>query len=64
MYSKRSWGGAVDPYIDVLFIKDEASQTNVSLVIFEYEDKSLLGRQDVDNPDIVRWVPRIYLLKC
>jgi hypothetical protein len=54
MYSKRSWGGAVDPYIDVLLVKEEGSDATVSLVIFEYEDKALLGRQSGDNPDNVR----------
>jgi hypothetical protein len=53
MYSKRSWGGAVDPFIDVLFVKEEASDATVSLVIFEYNDKALLGRPMGDDPDMV-----------
>lgn len=54
MYSKKSWGGAVDPYIDVLFVKDEAAgDATVSLVIFEYRDKALLGRPIGDDLDDV-----------
>jgi hypothetical protein len=53
MYSKRSWGGAVDPFIDVLFVKEEGNDATVSLVIFEYNDKALLGRQVGDDPDMV-----------
>jgi hypothetical protein len=49
MYDKKSWGGAVDPYIDVLFIKEDNSDASVSLVIFEYQDKALLGRPMGDD---------------
>ncbi|KAF2421530.1 integral membrane protein [Tothia fuscella] len=52
MYSKKSWGGSVDPFIDVLFVKDEAAgDATVSLVIFEYQDKQLLGRPNGDDTD-------------
>jgi hypothetical protein len=54
MYSKKSWGGNVDPYIDVLFVKDEAAgAATVSLVIFEYRDKALLGKPIGDDPEEV-----------
>jgi hypothetical protein len=55
MYSKKSWGGAVDPFILVTFVKEEnAGDSTVSLVIFEYEDKKLLGRPIGDDPNEVR----------
>lgn len=54
MYSKKSWGGAVDPFIQVMFKQNAgALDEPVSLVIFEYHDKNLLGKPLPDNPDEV-----------
>ncbi|OBT61341.1 hypothetical protein VE03_09318 [Pseudogymnoascus sp. 23342-1-I1] len=46
MYSRKSWGGNVDPYILVKFMKPPAEQkaASVSLVIFEWKDEELVGR--------------------
>lgn len=59
MYSKKSWGGSVDPFIQVMFKQmPDASNEPVSLVIFEYNDKNLLGKPLPDDPDQVityRW---------
>ncbi|MCJ1366694.1 hypothetical protein MMC16_005824 [Acarospora aff. strigata] len=47
MYSRKSWGGAVDPYILAKFIKIKPEgdvDPIVSLVIFEWKDESLIGR--------------------
>ena len=47
MYSRKSWGGQVDPYILVKFRKspvEEDSDPLVSLVIFEWNDEDLIGR--------------------
>jgi hypothetical protein len=55
MYSRKSWGGAVDPYIDVKILKPSNLADNedplVSLVIFEWQDRPLIGKQsDPDDP--------------
>jgi hypothetical protein len=55
MYSRKSWGGAVDPYIDVKILKPTNLADNedpiVSLVIFEWQDRPLIGKQsDPDDP--------------
>jgi hypothetical protein len=47
MYSRKSWGGNVDPFILVKFVKPddlaEADDPIVSLVIFEWSDRPLIG---------------------
>jgi hypothetical protein len=48
MYSRSSWGGNVDPFISVKFIKEtpeDGSDPLVSLVIFEWRDEHLIGRE-------------------
>lgn len=53
MYSRKSWGGAMDPFILTKFIrpKDLKNQADplVSLVIFEWKDKDLIGVPDEDS---------------
>ena len=47
MYSRRSWGGSVDPFILTKFDKaasDEEVDSLVSLIIFEWKDQAFLGR--------------------
>lgn len=49
MYSHKSWGGAVDPpFILTKFIKPddipEGSDPIVSIVVFEWRDKGLIGK--------------------
>ncbi|KAK5122055.1 hypothetical protein LTR85_004301 [Meristemomyces frigidus] len=45
MYSRKSWGGNVDPFILTKFIKtgDVEGDPLVSLVVFEWRDKPLIG---------------------
>jgi len=46
MYSKRAWGGAVDPHILVKFTKEEVegdADPIASMVIFEWNDYDLVG---------------------
>jgi hypothetical protein len=50
MYSKSSWGGAVDPFILVKFDKQDDGDVLVSLVIYEYRDKGFIGRPIGDDP--------------
>jgi hypothetical protein len=51
MYNKASWGGAVDPYIDVKFTKEEGSDDVVSLIIYEFKDFPLIGRPNPQDPN-------------
>jgi hypothetical protein len=47
MYSRKSWGGQVDPYILVKFRKSPVEgnvDPLVSLVMFEWNDEDLIGR--------------------
>ena len=47
MYSRKSWGGSVDPFILTKFIKDDSegdSDPIVSMVMFEWQDEHLIGR--------------------
>lgn len=48
MYSKKSWGGNVEPFILVKFLKadqnDEAPDPIVSIVIWEWKDSDLIGK--------------------
>ncbi|OQO10270.1 hypothetical protein B0A48_04628 [Cryoendolithus antarcticus] len=55
MYSRKAWGGAVDPFILTKFIppKDaipEDQDPMVSLVVFEWQDRHLVGKP-VPPPD-------------
>lgn len=46
MYSRRSWGGSVEPFILAKFIKPDgeiSTNPTVSLVIFEWKDVDLIG---------------------
>ena len=55
MYSRKSWGGSVDPFILTKFMKDvkeEEGDPLVSMVIFEWQDEPLIGRY-MDGADPV-----------
>lgn len=51
MYGKKAWGGDVDPFI-LLAVdkveKPEKSDPLMSVVIFEWKDEELIGRQGAD----------------
>ncbi|ORY17083.1 lung seven transmembrane receptor-domain-containing protein [Clohesyomyces aquaticus] len=55
MYSKKSWGGKVEPFIMVKFIKTDAKQEDadptVGVVIWEWKDAGLLGKPADAAPD-------------
>ncbi len=56
MYSRASWGGAVDPHILVNFIKqtsDDDTDPIASLVIFEWKDYDFIGVQPVPDSETV-----------
>ncbi|KAJ5802908.1 uncharacterized protein N7503_005358 [Penicillium pulvis] len=46
MYSRKAWGGNIDPFILVKFSKSAATQGDplASLVIFEWQDEELIGQ--------------------
>ena len=57
MYSRKSWGGSVDPFILTKFMKDDSqgeSDPLVSMVVFEWQDEPLIGRYKDPN-DPVCW---------
>lgn len=44
MYSKKAWGGSVDPFILTKFIKSEDGHDSlVSLIVYEWRDQDLIG---------------------
>lgn len=54
MYSRKSWGGSVDPFIMVKFIKPDnipaGEDPIVSLVVFEWRDRPFIGKTEtLDN---------------
>lgn len=51
MYSRKSWGGPVDPFILVKFLNSSVPQAQdpiASLVIFEWRDRDFVGIPDPD----------------
>ena len=47
MYSRKSWGGSIEPFILVKFLPDHIEDNSdplASLVIFEWQDEPLIGR--------------------
>ena len=51
MYSKKSWGGKVEPFILVKFMKNgernkEVEDPTVGVVIWEWRDTLLLGKPE------------------
>ncbi|KHO00855.1 integral membrane protein (Ptm1) [Metarhizium album ARSEF 1941] len=52
MYSRQSWGGSVDPFIQVKFLNSsipEGTDPIVSLIIFQWRDNNLVGVLDADG---------------
>jgi len=59
MYSKKSWGGKVEPFILVKFLKNGErnkgmDDPTVGVVIFEWKDSLLLGKPSDMPIDEVR----------
>lgn len=56
MYSRKSWGGNVDPFILVNFIEPDSEPTGdptVGLIIYEWQDEYLIGKPaSPDRPDV------------
>ena len=55
MYSRKAWGGSVDPFILTKFSPQSDigdSDPLVSLVIFEWTDESLIGRVESGDTQV------------
>ena len=52
MYSRKSWGGSVDPFILINFLPSENIPDDqdpiTSLILFEWQDEELIGRMPDD----------------
>ena len=44
MYSKKAWGGNIDPQITLRFTPSTNAADVASVIIFEYEDEPYVGR--------------------
>ena len=68
MYSRKSWGGQIDPFILVKFRKNTVegdSDPLVSLVMFEWKDEDLIGRRPEGSNPVRTWndiAGRAYLI--
>jgi hypothetical protein len=53
MYSKKSWGGKIDPFILVKFVRNDKNDAiedpTVGVVVWEWQDAHLLGKP-ADKP--------------
>lgn len=57
MYSKKAWGGDVDPFIVTQFVKSEEGNGDdpiVGIVIYEWKDEGLIGVWPSDGATEVR----------
>lgn len=54
MYSRKAWGGSVDPFILVKFSKANAQSSDplASLVIFEWNDEELIGQYPTEDAEV------------
>lgn len=59
MYSRKAWGGDVDPFILVKFTKSEAQESDplASLVIFEWSDEGLIGQYRSEDAEVCLSTP-------
>jgi hypothetical protein len=49
MYDKQAFGGSVNPFIGTNLVKFEGGNTDVSVVIFEFQDLYLFGKEMDDG---------------
>ena len=57
MYSRRTWGGAVEPFILLALDSlppDTSGDPIVSVVIFEWNNEEMVGRYDKTDDSAVR----------
>lgn len=55
MYGRKTWGGPVDPFIEVKFMSDESKDKPIaSFIIFEWKDQDYVGVPDPNGYTKVR----------
>lgn len=55
MYSRKAWGGDLEPFILTKFMKSTVTDDSdpiVSLVIFEWNDEALIGRNGPNDAEV------------
>lgn len=55
MYSRKAWGGSIEPFILTKFVKTTVSDDSdpiASLVIFEWQDEALIGRNGPNDAEV------------
>lgn len=58
MYSKKAWGGAVDPYIMVKFLEyqpkdsDDKADPLVATIVFDWKDQHKIGGFLPNDPEV------------
>lgn len=58
MYSKKAWGGAVEPYILVKFLEykpkgdDDSADPVVATIIFDWKEQRKIGAYLPDDPEV------------
>lgn len=60
MYSKTAWGGPVDPFIQIKFLREPVegdADPVVSLVLFEWRDQNYIGVSNDDGTQQWVWLP-------
>lgn len=64
MYSRKAWGGSVEPFILARFLRyqstgdDAVSDPTLAFIIFEWQDEALIGIPSRDDPDEVGYSAR------
>lgn len=54
MYSRKAWGGSVDPFIHTNFTKSKDVQDDlISIVIYESRDRDLIGVWESEQASVV-----------
>ncbi|KAF1989957.1 hypothetical protein K402DRAFT_325576 [Aulographum hederae CBS 113979] len=52
MYSRKAWGGAVDPFISIKFMKATGDgDPTISMVMFEWKDEPLIGKSSSEGAE-------------
>jgi len=65
MYSRKAWGGPVEPYISIKWVPVSEENTSndpdpiVSMVIFEWRDYDLIGINPTSDSVQVVWSSRV-----
>jgi hypothetical protein len=66
MYGRKTWGGPVDPFIEVKFLTDKSKTDKpvASMIIFEWRDQDYVGVPSPNGYTKVRLLPQVQPLPC